>query len=377
MKKSIFTKQTGLTLIELMVALAVSAILIIGVITVFVNSKRTYLVNEQVAALQENMRFATHFLTQDVRGAGYAGCNPANIKNLLNPAGSGYTNTLFNFDAAVSGWEATGTGPGANVTLSTIPAGWKDPSGAGLPTSLAGKVKNGSDVLVIKTTKAIEGINPAGNTPPNAATIALNGNSGIKQGTIIIISDCTLDGKTDVFQTISNNSSALSRGAGGGFNPGNVDPSSTNLSHQYTTDAQILTTHTRAYYVGTGASGRSALFRMDYDTGTTTPKAQELVEGVDSMQVLYGEDLTADDFRTPSQYVTADKIIDPGAISSVQISLLLSTPQSIAGKKDSKTYDMLGATTATRVNVTPPTDNRIRKAITFTVLMRNRAMLLK
>ncbi len=371
------SRHTGLTLIELMVALAVSAILIIGVITVFINSKRAYLVNEQVAALQENMRFATNFITRDIRGAGYAGCNPANINNLLNPAGTGYSDTLFNFAAAISGWEANNTGPGNNINLATVGTGWKDPGGNGLPSSLSGKVKNGSDVLVIKTTEALEGITPAGITPPNAATIGLNANSGIKQGTVVIISDCTLDGNTDVFQTISNVSNTLSRGTSAGFNPGNLNPAGNNLSHQYDTDAQILSTRTRAYYVGTGASGRSALFRVDYDTGTSSPKTEELVEGVETMQVLYGEHIGGGDFTTPSQYVTADNITDPAAVSSVQVSLLMSSPQQLPNKNDTKTYDLLGATAASRVQVTPAADRRIHKAVTFTILIRNRAMLLK
>lgn len=377
-------RNTGLTLIELMVALAVSAILIIGVITVFVNSKRTYLVNEQVAALQENLRFAMNFMSQDIRGAGFAGCNPAKINNLLNPLGPGYSSTLFDFNTAVNGWEAGNTGPGKNVNLNTISASWQDPGGNGLPASLTGKVRKGSDVLVVKTTKAVEGVNPAGNTPTNAATIALNNNSNIKQGSIVIIADCgsstsSTESPTsaDVFQTISNLSNALSRGTGGGFSPGNLNPGSSFLSHEYGTDAQILTTSTRAYFVGTGTSGRPALFRADYSEGTTAPKLEELVEGVDTMQVLYGEDLSSDDFRTPSRYVTATQITDPTSISSVQISLLLSTPQQLPRKDDTNTYDLLGATAATRVRVTPVADRRIRKAITFTVLLRNRAMVLK
>ena len=42
---------------------------------------------------------------------------------------------------------------------------------------------------------------------------------------------------------------------------------------------------TSTYYVGTGVSGRPALFRKD---GAAV--AQELVEGVEDMQVLYGID---------------------------------------------------------------------------------------
>ncbi|HET7608276.1 MAG TPA: prepilin-type N-terminal cleavage/methylation domain-containing protein, partial [Gammaproteobacteria bacterium] len=47
----------GLTLIELMVALAIGMFLMIGAITVFMQSRTTFRVNESVARLQENARF--------------------------------------------------------------------------------------------------------------------------------------------------------------------------------------------------------------------------------------------------------------------------------------------------------------------------------
>jgi len=67
--------QGGVTLIELMVALAVGSILIIGAVSVFSSSRNTYRVNEIMSRLQENARFALHTVEPDIRAAGYWGLN--------------------------------------------------------------------------------------------------------------------------------------------------------------------------------------------------------------------------------------------------------------------------------------------------------------
>ena len=46
----------GLSLIELMVALTIGSLLIIGAVSVYVQSRTTYRINETVARMQENAR---------------------------------------------------------------------------------------------------------------------------------------------------------------------------------------------------------------------------------------------------------------------------------------------------------------------------------
>jgi type IV pilus assembly protein PilW len=66
-------RQYGMTLIELMVALAIGAFLMIGAITVFMQSRTTFRVTESVSRLQENARFALDSLEPDIRMAHYWG----------------------------------------------------------------------------------------------------------------------------------------------------------------------------------------------------------------------------------------------------------------------------------------------------------------
>jgi type IV pilus assembly protein PilW len=62
-----------MTLIELMVALAIGAFLMIGAVTVFMQGRTTFRVTETVARLQENARFAIDRLEADVRMSHYWG----------------------------------------------------------------------------------------------------------------------------------------------------------------------------------------------------------------------------------------------------------------------------------------------------------------
>jgi type IV pilus assembly protein PilW len=104
--------QLGMTLIELMVALAIGAFLMIGAVTVFQQSRTTFRINDNVSRLQENARFALDTVASDVRMAHYWGLTARSAKVLgrarpANPAGIGPTtcgnNWTINLDFAIQG----------------------------------------------------------------------------------------------------------------------------------------------------------------------------------------------------------------------------------------------------------------------------------
>jgi type IV pilus assembly protein PilW len=67
------THESGLSLIELLVALAIGAFLIFGATQVYVDSRNAYGVNETVARMQETARYALSAIEPDVRMANYWG----------------------------------------------------------------------------------------------------------------------------------------------------------------------------------------------------------------------------------------------------------------------------------------------------------------
>ena len=66
--------QSGLSLIELMVAVVLSSVLLLGVVEVFNNSSRTDRTGAALADLQDDARVAMEFLKRDIRRSGYLGC---------------------------------------------------------------------------------------------------------------------------------------------------------------------------------------------------------------------------------------------------------------------------------------------------------------
>jgi type IV pilus assembly protein PilW len=66
-------RQRGLSLVELLVALAIGSILIVGAVYVFSRGRTTYAVNESVARLQENARYVLSVVEPDIELAGYYG----------------------------------------------------------------------------------------------------------------------------------------------------------------------------------------------------------------------------------------------------------------------------------------------------------------
>lgn len=74
------TRAAGMTLVELMVALAVGSFLILGAVTVFLQGQSTFRTNESLARLQENANFALNMLESDIRMASYFGLTTRPIK---------------------------------------------------------------------------------------------------------------------------------------------------------------------------------------------------------------------------------------------------------------------------------------------------------
>src|SRR4030043_789378 len=61
----------GLTLIELLVAMAISAVLIAAMYRTFIGQHRTYMVQEQVVDMQQNVRVAINRMMREIRMAGF------------------------------------------------------------------------------------------------------------------------------------------------------------------------------------------------------------------------------------------------------------------------------------------------------------------
>jgi type IV pilus assembly protein PilW len=63
--------MAGFTLIELLVAIALGLIILAGLFRTFKVQQDSYVIQDQISAMQQNLRAAMHFITQDLQMAGY------------------------------------------------------------------------------------------------------------------------------------------------------------------------------------------------------------------------------------------------------------------------------------------------------------------
>ena len=322
--------QTGMTLIEIMIALLIGVFLLGGVIEIFTASQQTYRMQENLSRLQENGRFAMDFLARDIRMAGFIGCNSqANLTSILKPP----TSYLYKFSNPVDGFEATSATawtPAIDPAI-TLPLGGSDVvtirrADDTISFTVTAQATNTADLTLDATA-----------TTANLKSAGFLDSAGANNCAIAVVSNCSA---ATVFQVSAAGANNLSHNAGGGCAP---DNSTNDLGNTYK-NGQVYPINTISYYVRTGASGSPTLYRR-----IGLNDAQEIVEGIEQMQVLYGVDTDAE--GTANYYVTANNVANMAQVVSIRITL---TVRTLDG------------------NLTTAGDGRIRHNFTTTIALRNR-----
>jgi len=325
--------QAGMSLVELMIALVIGLLILMGVLTVYLSGARTAATTEALSRVQESGRFGIFFLSRDIRQAGFKSACQGEVNNLLDEGSAAYDDTLFDLNDPIVGWDDSAG------TLA-----------AALPQYVRG------DVLMLKSASTVPGVTAKNVTQVTAAAIALDGPSGIEAGTIMFIGDSQ---GCDLFQKGNNaNANSIQRPASG--TPGNKNPN-TEWSHAYDDSMQIFLFQSTAYYIGNGIDGQPALRRASFNTGAAVD--EELVNGIEDMQLLYGEDTDGD--RTADRYVAAGAVADWDDVVAVQVNLL-------ASSLSTNVIDEVQALPAPWDALADPGDGRLRRVFTTNVGIRNR-----
>ena len=157
----------GMSLIELMIAIAIGSVLMIGLVSTFQNSSQTKRELERAGQLIENGRYAINLLSDDIRHAGFYGAlfdigNP--LSAMPDPC---ITTNLASLQAAmampIEGYNAnTSTTPFSRPDLSATTCG---SGGLGLLTTA--NLEPGSDVLVVRRSSTSLYIENDASTPPD------------------------------------------------------------------------------------------------------------------------------------------------------------------------------------------------------------------
>lgn len=103
-------RQSGFTIIEMMVAVAISMVVLLGFTMTFVSMKQSFLSQDKSSQLQDNERLAMSILTAAGQEAGYYP-KPASLDSTQITATTSTTYNGMSAGQAVTGTSASGTTP--------------------------------------------------------------------------------------------------------------------------------------------------------------------------------------------------------------------------------------------------------------------------
>ena len=356
--RNVNKRQDGLTIIELLVALAISLILLAGVVQIFMSNRDNFRLQEGMAYVQESGRFAMEFMTRDVRMVGFMGCRVDNVVNNVDPNRGNAASNLALGDDGTGPFDGTNSLRGYRYTGGALPA---DLATYGLSV---GMIVPGTDVLVAKRADACPGGEVTSRDINNARyAIRSNAICNIQQNDIVLITDCQNADIHGVTNNTSTGPSNIAHGANLNLTP--------KLSGGYGPGSAIYKMVATIFYIGYGTSGEPALFRCSL-TGVNSicsdaARREELVEGVYGMDVLFGVDTDgpgAQGSLVPRRYVGADDVdaAEWDSVAAARITFRVrSTQNNII--RDDQTYSFENN------NIT---DRRLRRDFSTTITLRNR-----
>ena len=356
--------QVGLSLIELMIAMALGLVITLGVTQIYLSGSATYRTTQGFANAQESTRFVAAILKPEIRQSGSFGC----LAEMGRPLNDVVDNRLNGglpvpINQAIQGWEFSASGPGDDITMEALADGvdsgnWSSGGGAALPNDLDGASVQNSDVFIINALTPISSPLKPGN-PQNGNSLNLDDSSQLPAGSIVLATtgDCSLG---ELFQSTNNQNATSITMAGNNVAPGN---NGNNFNLTYDDNTRVYEFISTAYYIGVGTSGEPSLFRRRM---TPLQDPQELVSGVESLQVTYGVD-TGNDGGVDA-YIPADEVADWTKVISMRVAVLARSPDEVLDEINDRSFDLAG----TEFNSDDSQDRRARIASVFTTALRTR-----
>lgn len=286
-------RATGFTLVELMIAMLLGLVVVLGVGSVFISSQRVYATTRALADAQDSARVAFDLLARDIRHAGLTACgNPGRVANVLvvGPNGGGSA-WWANWNNALHGYAgndpdvAAGTAEGARVagTSSLQLLGADDTSFAVVSHDARG-----------------------------ALFVLAESSTDLVVGDVFIV--CDYD-HAAIFRSTSYSASARTVGHAAG-----KDNCSTGLgfptacvvanSYAFAANASMTRLHVADWYVGRNPDGGLSLYRLSREGDAL--KRQELVRGVAALSLSYHQ------VGLSEPFVTADKVTRWGDVTEVR-----------------------------------------------------------
>ncbi len=315
-ERSVWVNSRGLSLVELMIALAIGAVFFLAVSNLFLDYRIRHLEGVELARLQENGRYALRYLSREMEMAGFLGRELEGYSVRGLQRGVGCFQYLMATGIALEHHD--------NVGIPATVAG----DTPGLPVDcLAGRSPvAGSDVLVVRRTlDSPAGIHGEVTKPPDPNTLYLSVGKGGSMSALV---------------------------------PGRELGSSAD-AWEYRPQLLFLRSYSRL-----PGDGVPALCRLRLSPGGRRLAPLEcLVEGIEDLQVEFGVDQTGDGLA--DRYLQAPGKGDLQRAVTARISLLVRAVRPMYGYRNRLGYQ-LGSK-----RIAPFHDAFYRRVVQSSVLLRN------
>lgn len=358
-------------MVELLVALALSSILLVGLFQIFTSNRQAFDLQGGVARAQESGRISMEFMARTMRTAGFLGCasgdtsspltNAVNVDLTLgSPSPSPYTVafvsefTLFDGTNGVTGFENV---TGANARLNNL----------GIAVGTGNRqLISGTDAIIVHGVEPCPGTSGRV-TASSTTTVTIEDATacGLAQNDVVVVSSCQ---KAEAFG-ITNNLTATNQLQRSLANNTAADFATGSFSDE---GSYVFRPTITAFYVGNSVTGTGAnqvrdvglfMTRVQRNGTATGFETLEIAAGVESLQFLFGEDTDATEDFTVDRYIAADVVSDFERVLAVRSRLLTRTDDRIA--TGNQTYIFNGAPVTA-------TDQRLRVPYETTNTIRNR-----
>ncbi len=347
--------QTGLSLVELLVALAISTTLMAGVIQVFSGSKQVDRLAMAMARIQENGRFAIDILNGELQHIGYMGC--------FNP------NIPIESESIVANEFKLTTNGVKDLTNNTVRGVNNFASGVeqidlknGVTVDNANPLENTDALFMVHASQSLNHLQTGMTTDSDTLNVGSNP-AEHSVNDIVLITNCKT---ANLFRvSASTNSAPVTLSHLQGSSTQHNTSASFNVAYEKNSDLHRLMYNT--YFIRNNAQGIPSLYRDNPYQGLT-----ELIQGIENMQVLYGY-YDSHGSASPSddtvRWLEADAIDRDEwyQVMAVRLAILVRDEENVLPSSGPDTFDLLGTTIAP-----VEADNKLRRVFTTTVKIRNR-----
>ncbi len=364
-------KQSGFTLLELLISLLITITVISGTVQMLVVSKSNFVTSRELAAAQENARYALKYIVDEIRMAGFTGCTstPYYYANSID------SSTWYLKKPGLEGYEH-------EAGISNFPVAFRADTVANTDALIVRRTAPTG--LTLKKIGSGNGNNAA--HVPTSAHLNLNKAHAYKPGQPMLLTspDCQWMG---IFQMTgpanpNNNATHMEHNKGNAVSPGNCEKelagkydcadTSGKESEAYLEGSTLRELRSEAYYIGRSTTDNSvpALFRERMLVNSTTKALytaeEELVKGVENMQIFYGLDNNLDD-GIADIYKKASGISTPNEWSKVvSVRLSLRMRSLLPVYNQSENYGEFEGAAGT-----DGSDRFLRQDVSTTITLRN------